>query len=103
VAKSRWLRIQSVNRVFARTLILEQHLGEVDTWMDSKSYIKTLRVSNDGVLRAVETIAKKVTQFLGVPLDIEAMTRQADATLYGNRSERIVGLHQAASDHPSGD
>ena len=29
-------------------------------------------------------------------------TRQVDATLYRNRSA-IVGLHQAASDHPSGD
>jgi hypothetical protein len=38
-------------------------------------------------LRAAETIAKKVTQFLGVRLDIEAMTRQVDATLYGNRAE----------------
>jgi hypothetical protein len=73
--------------VFARTLTFEQHLGEVDTSMDSKSYVKALHVSYAAVLRAAETIAKKVTQFLGVPLDIEAMTRQVDATLYGNRSE----------------
>jgi hypothetical protein len=66
---------------------LEKHLREVDTWMDSKSYVKTLRVSYHEVLRAAETIANKVTRFLGVPLDIEAMTRQVDATLYRNRSE----------------
>jgi hypothetical protein len=39
----------------------EQHLREVDTGMDSKSYVKTLRVSYHAVLRAAETIAKKVT------------------------------------------
>jgi hypothetical protein len=71
--------------------------------MVGKPYVKTLRVPYHEVLRDAESVAKTVTQFLGVPLDIEAMTRQADATLFGNRSERIVGLHQAASDHPSGD
>ena len=83
-------------------LAFEKHLREVDTWMDGKSYVKTLGVSYHEVLRDAETIAKTVTRFLGVPLDIEAMTRQVDATLYRNRSA-IVGLHQAASDHPSSD
>jgi hypothetical protein len=44
----------------------EKRLREVDTGMDGKLYVKTLRVSYREVLRDAETIAKTVTQFLGV-------------------------------------
>jgi isocitrate dehydrogenase kinase/phosphatase len=53
--------------------------------MDGKPYVKTLRVPYDEVLRDAESVVKTVTQFLGASLDIEAMTRQVDATLYRNR------------------
>ena len=34
-----------------------------------------------------EAIAKKLAQFLGIPLNLEEMTRQVDASLYRNRSK----------------
>jgi hypothetical protein len=64
----------------------EKNLRAVNAWLDSKDYVKTLRVSYHDVLNGPEDIAKKLTQFLGVGLNMEAMTRQVDSTLYRNRS-----------------
>ena len=57
-----------------------------NAWLASKSYVKTLHVPYHEVLRDAETIAQKLTQFLGISLDVEAMTRQVDSSLYRNRS-----------------
>jgi hypothetical protein len=65
----------------------EKNLRAVNAWLDSKAYVKTLRVSYHDVLRDAEAIAKKLEEFLGVGLNVEAMTRQVDATLYRNRSK----------------
>jgi LPS sulfotransferase NodH len=64
----------------------EKNLRAVNAWLDSKTYVKTLRVSYHDVLRDPQDAAKKVSEFLGIGLDVEAMTRQVDATLYRNRS-----------------
>lgn len=64
----------------------EKHLREVNTWLDSKAYVKSLRLPYHEVLRDAGEIARKLTQFLGIDLNVEAMTRQVDATLYRNRS-----------------
>jgi hypothetical protein len=68
------------------TAAFEKNLRAVNAWLDSKSYVKTLRVQYHDVLRDAEDIGQKLTQFVGVSLDVEAMTRQVDATLYRNRS-----------------
>ena len=65
----------------------EKNLRAVDAWLDSKAYVKTLRVPYHEVLRDAETIAQKLAQFLGIGLNVEAMTQQVDATLYRNRSK----------------
>jgi hypothetical protein len=65
----------------------EKNLKAVDAWLDSKAYVKTLRVPYHEVLRDAEAIAKKLTEFLGISLNVEAMSRQVDATLYRNRSK----------------
>jgi hypothetical protein len=65
----------------------EKHLREVNAWLDSKAHVKTLRVPYHEVLRDAENIGKKVTQFLRIDLNAEAMTTQVDATLYRNRSQ----------------
>ncbi|MFZ0770907.1 MAG: sulfotransferase domain-containing protein [Candidatus Sulfotelmatobacter sp.] len=64
----------------------EKNLRAVNAWLDSKAYVKTLRIPYHEVLRNAETVAQELTQFLGISLDVEAMTRQVDATLYRNRS-----------------
>jgi len=58
----------------------------VNAWLDSKDYVKTLRVSYHDVLRDAEGVAQKLAHFLEVNLNVEAMTRQVDANLYRNRS-----------------
>jgi hypothetical protein len=65
----------------------EKILRSANTWLDTKAYVKTLRVPYHDVLRDAETIAKKAIQFLGISLNVEAMSQQVDATLYRNRSE----------------
>jgi hypothetical protein len=62
-------------------------LRAVNAWLDSKSYVKTLRVSYHDVLQGAEDIARKLSQFLEISINVEAMTRQVDATLYRNRSK----------------
>ena len=64
----------------------EKNLRAVNSWLDSKAYVKTLRVSYHDVLREPEDIGKKLTEFLGVSLNVEAMARQVDASLYRNRA-----------------
>jgi hypothetical protein len=65
----------------------EKILRSANIWLDSQAHVKTLRIPYHEVLRDAEAIAKKVTQFLGVSLNVGAMTQQVDATLYRNRSE----------------
>lgn len=64
----------------------EKNLRAVNAWLDTKSYVKTLRVSYHEVLRDGEGVAQRLVQFLGIVLNVQAMTRQVDATLYRNRS-----------------
>ncbi|MGA2390057.1 MAG: hypothetical protein ABSF97_13900 [Candidatus Sulfotelmatobacter sp.] len=64
----------------------EKNLRSVNAWLDSKSYVKTLRVSYHEVLRDAETAANRISQFLGTGLNVNAMARQVDANLYRNRA-----------------
>jgi len=64
----------------------ETHLREVNTWLDNKAYVKTLRVPYHEVLRDAKLIAQKISQFLEIDLNAEAMTQQVDSSLYRNRS-----------------
>jgi hypothetical protein len=65
----------------------EKHLREVYAWMDGKTYVKALRVPYHEVLSKPKDVAQHLAQFLGIPLDVEAMTQQVDASLYRNRSK----------------
>lgn len=64
----------------------ESHLREVDAWLGSKSYLKILRIPYHDVLYDAEDIGRQLVQFLEIGLNVEAMTRQVDATLYRNRA-----------------
>jgi hypothetical protein len=63
----------------------EKNLRAVDAWLDSKTYVKTLRVPYHDVVSDPEAIAQKVTLFLETHLNVEAMAQQVDSTLYRNR------------------
>jgi LPS sulfotransferase NodH len=64
----------------------EKHLREVNAWLESKPYVKVLRVAYHEVLRNREAVAKNLADFLEIDLDIDAMIREVDPSLYRNRS-----------------
>jgi hypothetical protein len=64
----------------------EKHLREVYAWMDSKTNVKALRIPYHDVLSRPKEIAASVTEFLQIPMDMEAMIQQVDASLYRNRA-----------------
>jgi hypothetical protein len=64
----------------------EKHLREVYAWLDSKANVKALRVPYHEVLNRPKEIAANVTEFLQIPMDIEAMIQQVDGSLYRNRA-----------------
>jgi len=64
----------------------EKHLREVYAWLDSKPYVKALRVPYHDVLSQPKETSQKLFDFLGIPLNSEAMCQQVDSSLYRNRA-----------------
>ncbi len=69
----------------AMAAAFEKHLREVYAWMEGNAYVRSLRVAYHEALSKPEEISRKIEGFLGVPLNIGAMTQQVDASLYRNR------------------
>ena len=63
----------------------QRHLIEVNKWLAGQANVKVLRVHYHRVLREPKAVAEEAAAFLQVPLDIEAMVRQVDGSLYRNR------------------
>lgn len=61
------------------------HLNKVYTWLNSQPNAAVCRVNYRQALREPKETAEKIAQFLGVALDVEAMARQVDETLYRQR------------------
>jgi hypothetical protein len=64
----------------------EKHLREVYAWMDSKANVKALRIPYHEVLSRPKEIAASLTEFLQIPMDLNAMVQQVDSSLYRNRA-----------------
>lgn len=64
----------------------KKHLKEAYAWIENKPYVKSLLVPYRGVLQNPRQIAEKIIEFVGVPLDLDAMCAQVDASLYRNRA-----------------
>lgn len=64
----------------------EKHLREVYAWLDGKPYVKAIRVPYHDVLNKPKEISRRLSEFVGMSLDVEAMTQQVDASLYRNRA-----------------
>jgi len=62
-----------------------RHLIEVNQWLDSKPNVAVLRVQYQLVLTEPKPVAQAIADFLEIPLNIEAMGREVDPTLYRNR------------------
>jgi hypothetical protein len=71
----------------AISIAFEKHLREVDAWLDGKTYVKTLRALYHEVLTKPKEVARQIQDFLRLNLNLEAMTKQVDASLYRNRSK----------------
>jgi hypothetical protein len=63
----------------------QRHLIEVNRWLNGKANVRVLRVHYHRTLREPKATAEAVAEFLKVPLDIEAMTREVEPSLYRNR------------------
>lgn len=66
----------------------QRHLIEVNQWLASKDNILVSRIHYHRVLREPKIVAEEIAAFLRVPLDIEAMVRQVDGSLYRNRMKK---------------
>jgi len=63
----------------------QRHLLEVNRWLSGKPNIHVLRVHYHRALREPKLTAQAVAEFLNIPMDVEAMTREVDQNLYRNR------------------
>jgi hypothetical protein len=63
----------------------QRHLIEINKWLAGKERVQVCRVHYHRVLREPKPVAEEVAAFLQVPLDIDAMVRQVDGSLYRNR------------------
>jgi len=72
----------------AITRAFRDHLYDVHTWLNGKPNLSVLRLNYHQVLREPRAAAEAVVKFLGLPLDVEAMSRQVDQALYRQRQKR---------------
>lgn len=63
----------------------EKHLSEVYAWLESKPNVRALRIGYHDVLQDANKIGRRLTEFLALDLNLEAMTCQVDESLYRNR------------------
>jgi hypothetical protein len=71
----------------AMSAAFEKHLRAVDAWLEGKFYVKTLRIPYHEALSSPKEISKQLEQFLEMPLNVDAMVQQVDASLYRNRAK----------------
>ena len=64
----------------------EKHLKEVYAWLDSRSNVRVVRVPYHEVLKQPAEVSRKLSDFLGIPLNVDAMAQQVDSALYRNRT-----------------
>lgn len=64
----------------------EKHLKEVYAWLENKPYVRSLLVPYREVLQSPKQISERVIEFIGLPLDLEAMCTPVDNSLYRNRA-----------------
>lgn len=66
-------------------VLFEKHLQEVKNWLDERKNFEVLHVRYTGVLAEPQKESARIQEFLGIPLQIEAMVNAVDPTLYRNR------------------
>jgi len=79
----------------------EKHLREVYAWLDSKSYVKSLRVAYHDALSQPQLVSRQIAEFLGIPMDLKAMIDQVDSSLYRNRKTFTTGNTEGHGENPA--
>lgn len=64
---------------------LTAHLKQVEAWLSQRKSIETCPVEYHTLLADPSGEARRIAEFLGLPLDVESMARQVDPTLYRAR------------------
>ncbi|PYX47813.1 MAG: sulfotransferase family protein [Acidobacteria bacterium] len=76
---------QSVNHALL-TSAFRDHMREVVAWLERRTEIPVCRMGYRKVLSDPSNSAKAVRDFLDLELNVEAMAREVDPSLYRNRS-----------------
>jgi len=76
---------ESISETSAIEDAFQRHLIEVNRWVAVKPNMQVLRVHYHRALREPKPVAEEVAAFLQSALDVEAMVRQVDGSLYRNR------------------
>ena len=63
----------------------QRHLVEVNRWLNSQSNVAMLRIHYHRTMREPQAVAQSVADFLKIPLNIDAMTKEVDPSLHRNR------------------
>ena len=71
----------------AITTAFQNHLYEVNLWLTQQKNVQVCRVAYHQVVSAAAETAAKVAEFVGGDLDVGAMVRQVDGTLYRQRKK----------------
>jgi hypothetical protein len=66
--------------------IYERQLAALDDWLDEGRNFRRLDVEYCRVVAEPQAQSRRMVEFLGVPLDIEAMARVVEPALYRQRS-----------------
>ena len=67
----------------------QDHLFEVNAWLNGKPNLKLLRVHYHRVLSEPRQVSARVSQFLEANLNLEAMVQQVDQSLYRQRTKSV--------------
>lgn len=68
---------------------LQAHLNQVAAWLRSKPNLAVCRMQYHQVLREPSLSAEKLSAFIKTALDIEAMAKQVDPSLYRQRDSSV--------------
>lgn len=69
-------------------LAYEKHLRDVLGWIEKQDNFRLLRVSHAQLIRDPLSNSKRVSEFVGRDLDVDAMVRQVDPSLYRQRKSK---------------
>ncbi len=67
------------------TNAFREHMRQIVSWLERREDIPVCRMGYRKVLSDPTAVANEVRDFLGIDLNVEAMAREVDPTLYRNR------------------